>query len=401
MSGLHTDPYTARMPRSVRSSLAFLSAERLVMNTAYRFVYPFLPVIARGLGVPFEQAALLVSVRHFSGLATPAVSKLAGVGERQRRLIVTGIMLFIVGSAVTALTSVYVGALIGFALLGLAKPVFDVSSQSYVAARVPYERRARYLATFEFTWAGALLIGAPATGWLIASTDWRVPFIVFGVLSLGALAVTGRFIDTDGRRVDQNGDHDRFTSSGRNFLLVAGLFALGSEMIVVVFGAWLENSFGLTVVALGGAAFLIGASELAGEGATFAFTDRIGKLRAVLAGLIVSGVGYALLVPASVHLGVGLAVLAIALFGFEFTIVSSIPLASELMPGSRTRYLAWMVVSMSLARGIGAAVGPILFDSFGIPGPALAALASVVVAAVVLVTGVSEETREIATSTAP
>jgi len=360
------------------------------MNTAYRFVYPFLPVIARGLGVPLEQAALLVSVRHFSGLATPGVARMAGAGERQRKLIVTGLVLFIVGAAVTALTSVYVGALIGFALLGLAKPVFDVSSQSYVAARVPYERRARYLATFEFTWAGSLLVGAPATGWLISRTDWRTPFIVFGMLSLLALVVARRFIDADTHDAVGNGGRARFTSSARRFLLVAGFFALASEMIVVVFGAWLEDSFGLTVLALGGAAFLIGASELAGEGMTFAITDRIGKRRAVLAGLVVSAVGYALLVPAGAHLGFGLAVLAIALFGFEFTIVSSIPLATELMPGSRTRYLGWMVVAMSLARGVGAAVGPLLFESFGIAGPALAAVASVAVAGLTLVVGIQE-----------
>ena len=123
------------MMRPVRSSLAFLSAERLVMNTAYRFVYPFLPVIARGLGVPLEQAAFLVSVRHLAGLGTPAVARVVGRGERRRRLILTGLLLFVAGSAVTVLTSAYVGALIGFALIGLAKPVFDVSSQAYVADR--------------------------------------------------------------------------------------------------------------------------------------------------------------------------------------------------------------------------------------------------------------------------
>ena len=102
------------MMRRVRSSLAYLSAERLVMNTAYRFVYPFLPVIARGLGVPLEQAALLISVRHVAGLATPAVTRAAG--HRPRRIIATGLLLFIIGSAVTAATNAYVGALIGFAV---------------------------------------------------------------------------------------------------------------------------------------------------------------------------------------------------------------------------------------------------------------------------------------------
>jgi len=360
------------------------------MNTAYRFVYPFLPVIARGLGVPLEQAALLVSVRHVSGLATPAVARAMGHGELRRRLITMGLLLFVAGSAVTALTSLYVGALLGFALLGLAKPVFDVSAQAYISDRVPYQRRARHLAVFEFTWAGALLVGAPATGWLISRTDWATPFWVFGVLSVAAILLVPRFVDADHPTPHTLSVNRRFGRSGIAFLAVAGFFSLASEMIIVVFGAWLENSFGLSLAALGGAAFLIGASELAGEGATFGFTDRIGKRRAVIVGLTVSAMAFALLIPVRNEMVLGLAMLGIALFGFEFTIVSSIPLASELVPQARAKYLAWMVVAMSLARGIGAAVGPILFRSFGLSGPALAAVAADILALALLVALVSE-----------
>jgi predicted MFS family arabinose efflux permease len=376
------------MMRRVRSSLAYLSAERLVMNTAYRFVYPFLPVIARGLGVPLEQAALLVSARHVAGLATPAVTR--AVGHRPRRLIGTGLLLFIVGSAVTVVTNAYVGALIGFVLIGIAKPVFDVSSQAYISARVDYSERARYLSVFEFTWAGALLIGAPATGWLISRTSWSAPFLVFAVLTVASFLLLGRFVDADSPLDLVPRRTQPITSSGRAFLIVAGFFALASEMIIVVFGAWMEDSFGLSLVALGGVAIVIGASELAGEGATFAFTDRLGKRRAVFVGLVISMTGFALLVPAQNAMGLGLVVLGLALFGFEFTIVSSIPLASELMPMSRTRYLGWMVVSMSLARSVGAAFGPLLFDSYGLAGPAIAAVAADVVAAVVLISSVHE-----------
>jgi predicted MFS family arabinose efflux permease len=378
------------MTHSVRSSLGFLSAERLVMNTAYRFVYPFLPVIARGLGVPLEQAGYLVSVRHIAGLATPGITRVVGRGELRRRLIVTGLLLFIVGCAVTVLTSTYVGALVGFALLGIAKPVYDVSSQAYISDRVPYERRARYLAVFEFTWAGALLVGAPIAGWLISRGDWATPFWTFGVLTVAAVLAVPRFVDADHHHAMAKGANVRFGRSGLAFLAVAGLFSLASEMIIVVFGAWLEDSFGLSLAALGGAAILIGMAELAGEGATFAFTDRIGKRRAVFIGLAISAAGFALLVPARNVIGFGLLFLAVALFGFEFTIVSSIPLASELQPSARARYLAWMVVAMSLARGIGAATGPSLFQTFGLSGPALVAVAADLLAMVLLVGWVRE-----------
>jgi predicted MFS family arabinose efflux permease len=105
---------------------------------------------------------------------------------------------------------------------------------------------------------------------------------------------------------------------------------------------------------------------------------------------MVSAVGFALLVPAGTSLGIGLSFLALGLFGFEFTIVSSIPLATELEPTTRARYLAWTVVAMATGRGIGAALGPILFGSLGLAGPAIAAVAANMAAAVVLVAWVRE-----------
>ena len=378
------------MSRPLRSSLAFLTSERLVMNTAFRFVYPFLPAIARGLGVPLEAAGLLVSARWVAGLATPAIQRTAGRGEARRRLIVTGCLLFIAGAGVTALTGVYVGALLGFALIGLAKPSYDIASQAYIADRVPYQHRARYLAVFELTWALSLLIGAPLTGWLIARGEWTTPFWVFGALTVVALLLVPRFVDPDLPAVATSTQRGRFGSSAVAFLAVTALFTLGAETMFVVFGAWLEGSFALTLAALGSAAVLIGFAELAGEGATFAFTDRIGKRRSVLIGLMVSAVGFAMLVPAGNSLGIGLAFLAVGLFGFEFTIVSSIPLATELEPTTRASYLAWTVVAMATGRGIGAAVGPILFGSLGLAGPAISAVAANIVAAVVLVAWVRE-----------
>ena len=360
------------------------------MNTAFRFVYPFLPAIARGLGVPLEAAGLLVSARWVAGLATPGIQRVAGRGEARRRLIVTGCLLFIAGAAVTALTGVYVGALLGFALIGLAKPSYDIASQAYIADRVPYERRARYLAVFELTWALSLLIGAPLTGWLIARGQWTTPFWVLGALTVVALLLVPRFVDPDLPAVAAPTKRARFGSSALAFLAVTALFTLGAETMFVVFGAWLEGSFALTLAALGSAAVLIGFAELAGEGATLAFTDRIGKRRSVLIGLVVSAVGFTLLVPASNSLGIGLAFLALGLFGFEFTIVSSIPLATELEPTTRARYLAWTVVAMATGRGIGAALGPILFGSLGLAGPAIIAVAANMLAVAVLVTWVRE-----------
>lgn len=387
--------YCAEMPSSIRRSILFLSGARLILNTTHRFVYPFLPAIARGLGVPLEQAALLISVRHFAGLATPATNNLVGQGERRRRLITTGLALFIAGCAVTALSGLYVGALVGFAFLGLAKPVFDVSSQAYISDRVPYERRARYLASFEFTWSISLLVGAPLTGWLISKTDWATPFWVFGLIGAAAILLLPRFIEADNRHASAETPSSGLGRPALAFLIVVGLFTMAAEIIFVVFAAWLENSFAVSVAVLGGAAFLIAAAELAGEGGTFAFTDRIGKRRAVMVGLVVSMAGYGALSFASSNMAAGLALIGLAMFGFEFTIVSSFPLASELVPASRGRYLGWLVFALGVGRGIGAALGPALYSSFDLAGAAVAAMAANALALTVIATQLRDDQENV------
>ena len=144
-------PAGERGRRSLLVSMAYLVATRLVLSTAHRLVYPFLPAISRGLGISLEQGGLLLSARSVAGLATPLVVATVGKGERRHRILATGLALFVLGAAVTAATGFYVGALTGLALLGLAKPLFDIAAQAYIADRTPYRGRARYIALFKTT----------------------------------------------------------------------------------------------------------------------------------------------------------------------------------------------------------------------------------------------------------
>ncbi len=173
-------------------------------------------------------------------------------------------------------------------------------------------------------------------------------------------------------------------------LVVMGLFSFASEVMFVVFGAWLEDAYGLSLLALGGAAIVIGLSELTGEGATLVITDRLGKRRSVAIGLVLSIIGFGLMGSSPGTVGVGIGFFAIGLVGFEFTIVSAIPLASEANPQARSRYLAWMVVAFSISRSAGAAIGPAIFRAEGLALNAAVAVAADLVALALLLTVVRE-----------
>ena len=369
-------------------ALGLLTVARLVINTGHRLVSPFLPVIARGLGIPLESAGVLVAARSAAAMATPAIVT-AGRRYDRRALVVVGLGIFLVGSGIAAVVGIYGGVLAGFVLMGLGKAVFDVSGQAYLSDRTPYESRARWLAAFETTWAGGFLVGAPIVGWIISRSGWETAYGVIAIVVGVALLAAVILLDEDHADMAERGrlSLDR---SAIGMLAVATLFAAGGEFTTVVLGAWLEDSFAIALAGIAGLASLIGFAELTGAFSTGLFTDRLGKKRAVSIGLVINALGYAVmgLSGASVVLGVGGAL--VAFLGFEFLIVSSFPLASELVPGGRGRYLAWLVVAISLGRSIAGAIGPVLFTSVGFGANATAAVVMDLLALAVLRITVSE-----------
>ena len=359
--------------RPLALQIVFLTGLRLVFNTAQRFVYPFLPAIARGLGVSLGQAGIIVSARWMVGLAAPGVVALVGRGERRLRLAAFGALMLVVGASVTAATGVFWGALVGFVLFGIAKPAFDIAAQSYIADRTPYERRARALSVLEMTWAGGLLVGAPLAGWLIDRGGWRAPFWAIAVGGAVGLMAMVFVLDRDEPDASTAPTKINIDAAAVSFLVVVGLFTIAAELMFVAFGAWLENSFGLSLVALGGTAVIVGLAEIVGEGSVFAFGDRIGKRRAMSIGLMISAGGFLALAFLQDSYALGIAALALGLAGFEFAIVISIPLGTEIRPMQRAGFLSLMVASMSLARAVGALAGPVMFETWGLSANAVAA----------------------------
>ena len=67
---------------------------------------------------------------------------------------------------------------------------------------------------------------------------------------------------------------------------MAALYTAANEVITLVYGVWVEQSFSLSIASLGATALAIGVSELGGETLVTAFTDKIGKRKALAIGII-------------------------------------------------------------------------------------------------------------------
>ncbi len=380
---------------SLPVTVTVFALAKLTANIGTRFVYAFLPAIGRGLGVSVGSVGWLASARWAVGALTPASVRLAG-REHRRRVLVIGLALFSAGAAVTAAFGVFAGALVGFVLMGLGKPLLDTGVQAVTADRVTYATRARTIGILETTWALGFLLGAPLAGWMIQRAGWQAPFwtvAVFGALLIAPVAMTAG--STEPSRT--NNPKLVLDVRAKAFLVAAVLIAASAEIVFITFAVWLEESHGFGLGALAALATAVGVAELLAEGTTILVTDRLGKARAVAVGMATSAAGFLALAGGSEVLVLGLAGLVVGVAGFEFAIVSSISLATELVPAARVQYLSRMVVAHAVGRAVAAIAGLTLYAVVGMGAVGVAAAATAVAASVLLATRVRDhEVRHVA-----
>ncbi len=376
------DPGDAVRPERADSprTLGVILLSRIALNLQFRVVYPFLPAISRGLGIPLETAGLLLAVRSLVSMGSPLYGALADRRGR-RPLMLAGLVALIAGALLVGVAPGLAVALAAFALLGFSKAAYDPAAQAYLGDAVPYERRGRVLGIIELSWSLSWFIGVPVAGFLIAASGWRSVFWFIAGLGGVALLASWRLCRDCGRGA-ANRPVARtaprpwrlpawFTFRVLLVLAVSFLVILANEFVFIVYGIWLETNFGLTVMALGVASLVISLAELLAETASAGMVDRLGKRRAVLGGLIAHLLSYLLLLRLAGTLGGALTGVFLMFLTFEFTVVAIIPLVSELAPEARGAVLALNLAVMALARVIGALLGPRLWAAGGLATNAL------------------------------
>ena len=218
----------------------------------------------------------------------------------------------------------------------------------------------------EIGWAGSSLIGIPLAGFLIAEFGWRAPFFVIGGLGLLGVASLGLLIPREQHHTYQSIPSLDFRQAWRQLrqekaakgMLAYGFFfSMANDSLFVIYGAWLEDSFALGLVALGLATTVIGVAELCGEILTATVADRLGLKRAVIIGLILTSLSYLLLPIIGQTLVLALVGLFVTFLVFEFTIVTSLSLTTEVLPKARATMVSSGVAATGLGRVVGALIG--------------------------------------------
>jgi len=353
--------------RTLRFQILALALTRLFINTMFRMVYPFLGVFRDNLGVSLSQLSLTMTARAVMSTVGPFIAAMAD--QRGRKVVVgLGLVLFAAGVSLVILLPNFLGFFLLVTLTMLSRNIFDPAMYAFIGDHVPYNRRGLVLAFTELSWSMSFVIVMPIIGLLIAGQGWLAPFPWLLLFSLAALVILARILP--GGPPTQSMRSNTWLNLGtvlRSAPALAGLsvglsFSAANEVVNLVFGVWLEDSFGVKVAALGAASLVLGLAELGGEFFVGGLTDRLGKVRSLALGLMLNCV----VVLALPILGRTLIGAVIGLFffylTFEFTIVSNLPLMTEVLPAARATLMAASYASMSIGRAMGAALASPLYS---------------------------------------
>lgn len=332
----------------------------------HRMVYPFLGTFRDGLGVSLPVLSLAMTAKSVIGALGPFLATIADNHGRKTGMLV-GLGTFTLGASLVILWPSFPAFVAAIMLTILGKYIVDPSTHAYLGDQIAYQKRGRMMAISEFSWSLSFILGIPTVGLIIAHYGWNGPFPAFAILGIALFLLLAFSVPQD--RIIQNNKQPIFSNLRAILsytpalygLLMSGLFSMANEVVNLVFGIWLEDSFGLKIAALGAASAVIGFSELSGETLVASLVDRIGKLRSVALGLILNS-AIALAIPL-IAKDISGALLGLFFFylTFEFTIVSSMPLMSEIFPTARATMISNMAAAHSLGRALGALVAAPLF----------------------------------------
>lgn len=354
----------------LRFQLLVFMVLRTIFNTMHRMVYPFLGVFARGLGVDVTALSLIVTGRSAVGALIPFISPVAD--QRGRKFgMLAGISLFTLGVGLVAFWPSLWTMSLAMVMALLGKYIFDPAMQAYLGDRIPYGKRGLALSITEVGWSLAFILGIPLIRILIEKRGWNAPFSVLALLGIGMFIVIWRMVSRrDVKHTPSRSRRVNFAAVLRNIPVLAGISiaawaSAANELVNLVFGIWLEDSFGLQIAALAGASAVIGLSELSGEGLVALVTDRIGKPRALSLGLV-ANIAASLLLPIIGRTEIG-ALVGLFLFyiTFEFVMVSHVPMMTEMVPGARATVLSFNLTGHSLGRALGAFLATFIYQGMG------------------------------------
>lgn len=356
---------------SARTVSLLSFATMFVIGTDTFLVAPLLPTLSRTFHVSSEISGWMVSAYALGYAVFALVAGPLSDGRDRRRVLLTGLVGFIVMTALCGFAQDFWTMILFRFLAGVSAAFVSPQIWASIPALVKPEQIVR---TMGFATAGlsiAQFVGIPLGSWL-ATASWHLPFWAIGGVSALLWLVLARFFPSVPPRPGAAGNGARaiFGAYGtvfgsgrlRWFLLGYLVFQTGNFEAISFFGSWFTKDFELSVGSVGTAMMAVGAGNVIGSLFGTRLVQRLGLYRSLLSGVLAMAVLYCL-VPLSPNLATALVLLALVMVvaGFVFPVFMSV--LQQQTETARGTVSSLANAAMYIGTTIGGAVGGVLLSN--------------------------------------
>lgn len=377
MSEIEIQSASSKRRQFLKMALLLMLA-RTVINLPRRFPYPFLPEISRQLNVGLPNVQQAVASQTGIGIISPLLTPIPERRGRKETLLIA-LSFLIIGGILGGLFPRYGAFYLVLLIMGLSKTLYDPAMQTYIGDQVPYAQRGTAIGIVEVSWSLSLVVAAPLAGFLLDMSGLAAIFWTIAVLGVLSWLMIWRFLPADKPDFSTSERPKLFerakikyllsTPAARASLIYAVLLVGANEILLIVFGAWLEVEFNLELTSLGLAALVIAFAEVTGEMVVIGFVDRIGKQKMAVGAALLASLCYLALPYLGVSLIIALGLIFVLFVGVETAIVSSFPIFTEVLPNARALMMTSLWGAHAFGRVAGATVGGLVYqwtDSFSL-----------------------------------
>jgi FSR family fosmidomycin resistance protein-like MFS transporter len=201
----------SRLNRVLRRLTVFVWV-MLVVAFLDEFAYSILeaarPLIRDSFTLTYVDISLVTTVPILVAILVEPVVGLYADGPYRRRLMVVGALAFGLGLVVQGLAPAFGWFIVGATLQAPASGVFVNLAQAALMDDAPARRENR-MALWTFSGSLAVVVGPLLlSGLLLLGIDWRVPFVVIGLVAVGVALVLALLPANPALRSSQNDEAD-------------------------------------------------------------------------------------------------------------------------------------------------------------------------------------------------
>lgn len=353
--------------------LLTLSTLIFMMVTSEFLPTGLLPEIARELKVTESQVGILVTV--FAGTVVLTATPLAILTRRHSRksIVLVVLFVFVLANVLAAIAPNYEVLVVARVIGGLAHGLFWSVVGAYSAHLVPKHQLARAVSITGGGGTAAFVLGVPLGTALGHSLGWRLAFGILAAAVLVLTIVTAKLLPPVSHGVTLSTGEiaipmrkDRTVPGVIIVGVIIVLVALGHNLFYTYIAPYLIGPVGIEPAQIAGVLFVFGGAGAIGLVAAGTLGDRFPRAAMVGAVILVLVSVSAITVFSNVQ---WLALVAIGVWGAAFGALPSLLQARMLHTASvRVRDVAasYFTTSFNFAIGMGALVGGLLLDRFGV-----------------------------------